>query len=67
MKGEDIYIKLTDPTGRRAPVVNYHRVWDRALFLEAQRKQYEHPSDPADELSVSVASEAEYKASRRIK
>lgn len=64
MKAEDIYIKLTDPSGRRETVVNYHRVWDRALFLAAQRKLYETPRDPADELSVSVASEAEYKALR---
>ena len=64
MKAEDIYIKLTDPTGRRETVVNYHRVWDRTLFLAAQRKLHETPRDPNDELSVSVVSEAEYKASR---
>ena len=37
----DIYIKLTDPTGKHKPVVNAHRVWDGARFIDSQHKQYE--------------------------
>ncbi|WP_336217285.1 hypothetical protein [Pseudomonas aeruginosa] len=30
MKSEDLYVRLTDPTGKRREVINHHRVWDRA-------------------------------------
>lgn len=31
MDSRDIYIKLTDPTGKHKPVVNAHRVWDGVI------------------------------------
>ncbi len=34
MDSRDIYIKLTDPTGKHKPVVNAHRVWD--AFVSSQ-------------------------------
>lgn len=41
MQAQDIYIKLTDPTGVKDDVVNYHRVWDKDKFVAAQRHQHE--------------------------
>lgn len=61
MKAEDVYIRLTDPSGKRREVINHHRVWDRQLFLENQRKQHNKPDKPDENRMVSVASEAEYR------
>lgn len=65
MKAQDMFIKLTDPTGNRAPVINTHRVWDRERFYESQVKLHEDPKKPiADRRLVSVATEAEYLATK---
>ena len=50
MESRDIYIKLTDPTGAQA-VVNAHRVWDGARFIDSQHKQYERDAKPEDRES----------------
>lgn len=61
MQGQDLYIKLTDPAGKRKPVVNHHRVWDKKAFIESQHKLHEQPKNPVDALKVSVVSESEYR------
>lgn len=66
MLGRDLYLRLTDPTGKHAPVINCHRVWDREKFHAAQVKFYEHPKNEADKRLVSIATEAEYRAARSI-
>ena len=67
MLGRDLYLRLTDPTGERAPVINCHRVYDREKFYAAQVKFYETPKDPDDKRLVSIATEAEFLASRKVK
>lgn len=67
MQGQDLYLRLTDPTGQRAPVINAHRVWDRKAFYSAQVKFYETPKNEADKRLVSIATEAEYQAFRKVK
>lgn len=62
MNPQDLYIQLTDPTGKRQPVINHHRVWDKEKFLESQRKLHEQPKNPADILNVSVSTETQYRA-----
>lgn len=66
MLGRDLYLRLTDSTGKHAPVINYHRVWDREKFHAAQVKFYEHPKNEDDKRLVSIATEAEYRAARSI-
>ncbi|SDI54831.1 hypothetical protein [Pseudomonas panipatensis] len=61
MKAEDIYIRLTDPTGKYREIVSHHRVWDRQRFLESQRKQNNKPDKPDEHRRVSIASEADYR------
>lgn len=67
MLGRDLYLRLTDPTGKHEPVINCHRVYDREKFHAAQVKFYEHPKNEADKRLVSIATEAEYLASRKVK
>lgn len=43
MKAQDMHIRLIDPTGKRQPVINQHRVWDRDRFYAAQVKLHEIP------------------------
>ena len=62
MQSQDIYVRLTDPTGKRAPVINYHRVWDKQRFVEAQRKIHEAQAKGDDIRQVSIATESEYLA-----
>lgn len=68
MKAQDMFIRLVDPTGKHDPVINAHRVWDRERFYEAQVKQHEDPKKKIeDRRLVSVATEAEYIESRKVK
>ncbi|MNZ33804.1 hypothetical protein SAMN05216201_10956 [Pseudomonas linyingensis] len=67
MKSEDLYIRLVDPTGKHQPVITYHRVHDRARFLEAQRDTHERKAKGADVRRVEVASEADYRKSMGYK
>ncbi|HWH86189.1 MAG TPA: hypothetical protein VNV36_05355 [Pseudomonas sp.] len=67
MQGSDLYLRLTDPNGKRAPVISHHRVWDRERFYTAQVKCYESPKNEADKRLISIATEAEYLASRKVK
>lgn len=54
MQPRDIYIKLTDPSGAHAPVINHHRVWDAGRFVESQRKLYEQAEKTQDIRKVTV-------------
>lgn len=65
MQGHEIYVRLTDPSGKHRPVVNSHRVWDAGLFVEAQRRQYDSPSTkPEDRRTIAVVSRAAYLKSK---
>lgn len=67
MKAQDMFIRLVDPTGKHAPVINAHRVWDRDRFYSTQCKQHEDPKKKIeDRRLVSIATEAEYIESRKV-
>ncbi|WP_341959245.1 hypothetical protein [Pseudomonas sp. RC10] len=67
MTSSDMYIRLTDPTGRRATTISHHRVWDRDKFYSAQVKLHENPTKPIeDRRLVSVATEADYNEARKV-
>lgn len=68
MKAQDMFIKLVDPAGKHATVINCHRVWDRERFYSAQVKLHEDPEKKIeDRRLVSVVTEADYLASREVK
>lgn len=67
MLGRDLYLRLTDPTGKYEPVINCHRVYDREKFYAAQVKFYETPKNEDDKRLVTIATEAEFRASRKVK
>ncbi|WP_219096585.1 hypothetical protein [Pseudomonas sp. UMAB-40] len=68
MKAQDMFIRLVDPTGKHNPMINAHRVWDRELFYSSQVKQHEDPKKKIeDRRLVSVATEAEYNESRKVR
>jgi len=60
MEARDCFIKLTDPTGKRQPVISAHRVWDADKFIASQHKQYSTDAKPGEKLIVSPASKADY-------
>lgn len=58
----EIYIKLTDPTGKSQPVISSHLVWDKAKFLESMRDQYTlKAKSPTDVRLVAEVSQDEYR------
>lgn len=65
MKARDLFIKLTDPTGKHNPVVNHHRVWDGGRFIAAQHRQYETDAKPDERRTVSESTLDEYRQYRR--
>lgn len=67
MMGRDLYLRLTDPTGKQEPVINCHRVYDREKFHAAQVTFYATLKTEADRRNVSIATEAQYLASRKVK
>lgn len=64
LSSRDMYIRLTDPSGKHKPVINQHLVWDAETFIEAQIDQYGRNAKPEDQRVVSVATRAEYLAYR---
>lgn len=62
-EGRDIYIRL-ERGGKT--IINHHRVWDADRFFSAQIDQYSGPkTKPEDVHTVSIATEAEYKAANK--
>ncbi|WP_407059225.1 hypothetical protein ACKZDW_02250 (plasmid) [Ralstonia syzygii subsp. celebesensis] len=64
MKPQDLYLRITDPTGKRKPIITQHRVWDADRFVASQQRAYAEQKDPADRRAVSVASRDEYLKAR---
>lgn len=61
----DLFVKLTDPTGAKKPVINQHRVWDAERFIAAQVAQHDgEKTKPEDVRLVTVSSAEEYAAAR---
>lgn len=66
MTHKDIFIRLTDPSGKHKSVVNHHRVWDVERFLAAQQEQHNGPKvKPEDRRHVRIAMKAEYDEQRK--
>jgi hypothetical protein len=61
MSNQDIYIKVSDPSGLHGAIVSHHRVWDRQRFLSAQIKAHSNADNEADRRTVTVASQREYR------
>ena len=62
----DLFVKLTDPTGKQKPVINQHRVWDAERFIAAQVAQHDgEKTKPQDVRLVTVSSAEEYAAARK--
>lgn len=61
MVGRDMYIRLSDPTGKHSDIVSHHRVWDVQLFLSAQVKQHTLLQNGDDVRHVDVATEDDYR------
>lgn len=67
MNAQDLYIRLEDPTGKHAPIVTHHRVWDRARFLASLRNTHEVKAKEGDKRNVSVVTEAAYRTFKGYK
>lgn len=66
MIARDLFVKLTDPTGAKKPVINQHRVWDAERFIAAQIAQHDgEKTKPQDVRLVTVSSAEEFAAARR--
>lgn len=63
MQSQDIYVRLTDPKGKK--IINYHRVWNSKRFIEAQKRLHEVIAKGDDVRQVSIATEAEYLAQKK--
>lgn len=62
----DLFVKLTDPTGKNKPVINQHRVWDAERFMAAQVAQHDGEKTKPEEVRlVTMSSAEEYAAARR--
>ncbi len=65
MESRDLFVKLTDPTGKNKPVVNHHRVWDVARFIESQHQQHDRDAKPDERRVVSESTQADYRRYRQ--
>jgi len=66
MEQRDLYIRLTDPSGKHKDVINHHRVWDSERFLASQFKTYDGPNTPdKDRRIVTVSNEIDYRSFKK--
>lgn len=63
INAQDLHVLHIDPKGVAAPMVTYHRVWDKQLFLNETQARYTRAaqSEPDDFRRVSVATESDIK------
>lgn len=57
----DVFVKLTDPRGIKAAVINCHRVHDLEKFLAAQKNLHEQAQDENERRKVTLTTEDEYR------
>jgi subtilisin-like proprotein convertase family protein len=58
---QDLYVRLTDPSGRSKPIVSHHRVHDRERFIDSLKQTHEVKAKAGDLRNVEIVSEAEYR------
>ena len=61
----DVFIRQTDPTGKRPPVITQHLAWDPTLFIASQVQQYEVDAKPDERRLISIATVAEFRAQQK--
>ena len=64
---QDLYLQITDPSGRRGKIVAHHRVWDRERFITAQISLHAKPEKEEDRRVVTVTTQAEYRKANGYK
>lgn len=67
MVGRDVFVKLTDPTGKNSPVINCHRVHDIEAFLASQKRLHEQAKDDGLRRTVTLTTENDYRAFKGYK
>lgn len=63
----DLYVRLSDPSRRSAPIVAYHRVWDRKAFIKNLKNTHEIKAAPGDIRAVEIVDEATYRKAHGYK
>lgn len=63
----DLYVRLTDPSGRHSPIVVHYRVHDRERFIQHLKQTYEVKAQPGDLRSVEIVDEATYRTNHSYK
>jgi hypothetical protein len=61
----DVFVRRTDPNGKRPPVITQHLAWDPAEFMASQVKQYDTEAKPAERQTISIATAADYRAQQK--
>ncbi|WP_258129203.1 hypothetical protein [Achromobacter anxifer] len=61
----DVFVRRTDPAGKRPPVITQHLAWDPALFLASQIKQYDTDAKPKERQTISMATAADCRAQQQ--
>lgn len=61
----DVFVRRTDPNGKRPPVITQHLAWDPAEFLASQVKQYDTDAKPEERQTISLATLAGYRAQQQ--
>lgn len=61
----DVFVRRTDPNGKRPPVITQHLAWDPAEFLASQVKQYDTDAKPEERQTISLATTADYRAQQK--
>ncbi|KAG1366068.1 hypothetical protein G6F59_018844 [Rhizopus arrhizus] len=61
----DVFVRRTEPNGKRPPVITQHLAWDPAEFLASQVKQYDTDAKPEERQTISLATAADYRAQQK--
>lgn len=66
MTHRDLYVRLSDPSGKRKEVINNHVVWDADRFIAAQIEQHTGAKvKEQDRRIVSIATKEEYRVYKK--
>lgn len=61
----DVFVRRTDPNGKRPSVITQHLAWDPAEFMASQVKQYDTEAKPEERQTISLATAADYRAQQK--
>lgn len=60
-----IHIQHTPVNPKTRPYITQHLVWDADLFVMSQIRQFDREAKPEDRHTISVATEADYRAQQK--